>query len=75
MKFYEKYVALRPKMFNEGRFFIKYVDGMCHRQVVGIHKISGVPQEVAKYLKLENFKEYSGHCLRRTSATLFVDSG
>ncbi|XP_063926466.1 uncharacterized protein LOC135140021 [Zophobas morio] len=75
LKFYQKYVALRPKMFNEGRFFIKYVDGMCHRQVVGIHKISAVPQEVAKYLKLENFKEYSGHCLRRTSATLFVDSG
>jgi integrase len=75
LRTYRKYLALRPKNFNERRLFIKYQDGVCHRQVVGIHKISSVPQEVAKYLNLENVNEYSGHCLRRTSATLLVDSG
>ncbi|KAK9694502.1 hypothetical protein QE152_g33510 [Popillia japonica] len=43
--------------------------------VVGIHKISAVAQEVAKFLKLHNWKEYTGHALRRTSATLLVDGG
>jgi hypothetical protein len=75
LRTYRKYLALRPKNFNERRLFIKYQDGVCHRQVVGIDKISSVPQEVAKYLNLENVNEYSGHCLRRTSATLLVDSG
>lgn len=75
LKTYRKYLALRPKNFNERRLFIKYQDGVCQRQVVGIHKISSIPQEVAKYLNLENVNEYSGHCLRRSSATLLVDSG
>jgi hypothetical protein len=66
---YRKYLALRPKNFNERRLFIKYQDG-----AVGIHKISSVPQEVAKYLNLENVNEHSGHCLRCISATLRVDS-
>jgi hypothetical protein len=66
-------LALRSKIFNERRFFIKYQDGVCHRQAVDIHKISSVSQEVAKDLNLENVNEYRGHCLRRISATL-VDS-
>lgn len=75
LSIYRKYVALRPKNFEERRFFIKYQGGICHRIVVGIHKISNVAQEVAKYLNLENASEYTGHCLRRTSATFLVDSG
>lgn len=75
LNIYRKYSALRPKNFEEHRFFVKYKDGRCQRQVVGIHKISSVPQEIAKYLNLENANEFSGHCFRRTSATLLVDSG
>lgn len=75
LNIYRKYLAFRPRNFNERRFFIRYQDGVCQRQVVGIHKISSVPQEIAKYLNLENVNEYTGHCLRRTSATLLVDSG
>ncbi|KAJ8912828.1 hypothetical protein NQ315_014411 [Exocentrus adspersus] len=50
-------------------------DGKCHRQVVGIHKLSSTAQEVATFLKLPNLKLYTGHCLRRTSATLLVNAG
>lgn len=70
-----KYASLRPKDYEERRFFIKYHNGKCQRMVVGIHKISSTAREVAKYLNLENFSEYTGHSLRRTSATILVDSG
>lgn len=72
---YRKYVALRPPGLAERRLFLRYVSGKCHRMVVGIHKISAVSQEAAKFLKLENWREYTGHTLRRTSATLLVDGG
>jgi hypothetical protein len=64
LRTYRKYLPLRSKNFNERRFFIKYQDGVCHQQAVGIHKISSVSQEVAKDLNLENVNEYRGHCLR-----------
>ena len=65
---YKKYVALRPKdIITTNRFFIKYQNGRCHRVVIGIHKISNVPRDVARYLNLPNAAEYTGHCLRRTN--------
>uniref|UniRef100_V5G078 Tyr recombinase domain-containing protein n=1 Tax=Anoplophora glabripennis TaxID=217634 RepID=V5G078_ANOGL len=42
---------------------------------MGIHKISKVPKDVASFLRLPNPHEYTGHCLRRTSATILVDNG
>lgn len=72
---YKKYAALRPEGMNEKRFFLKFVNGRCCRIVMGIHKISTVPKEVAVFLKLPSATEYTGHCLRRTSATLLVDAG
>lgn len=59
---------------NDRRFFLKYNNGKYYRQVMAIHTIGKVPREVAFYLKLDNPQEYTGHCLRRTSATLLVDS-
>lgn len=75
LNLYRKYVALRPHGLVERRLFLRYVSGKCHRMVVGIHTISAVSQEIAKFLKLDNWKEYTGHALRRTSATLLVDGG
>lgn len=75
LKLYRKYRALRPEDMNETRFFIKYLNGKCHRQVVGVHKLTGTSQEVANYLNLPDSKLYTGHCLRRTSATLLVNAG
>lgn len=70
-----QYTALRPDDIGLQRFFIKYQNGKCHRVVMGIHKISNVPKDVATFLKLTNPHEYTGHCLRRTSATILVDNG
>mgnify|MGYP005983973135 FL=1 len=70
-----KYFSLRPKELSEKRLFLKYQSGKCHRAVMGIHKIGSVPCEVASFLKLLNCKQYTGHALRRTSATLLVDAG
>lgn len=72
---YREYAALRPKDINFTRFFIKFQNGKCHKVVMGIHKISSVARDVASYLKLPNPSQYTGHCLRRTSATLLVDNG
>ncbi|KAK5649303.1 hypothetical protein RI129_000332 [Pyrocoelia pectoralis] len=72
---YHKYVSLRPRYMQGRRFFLKYQNGKCYRNVMGIHTISAVPRKVAKFLKLNNIQEYTGHCLRRTSATLPIDGG
>ncbi|XP_045471427.1 uncharacterized protein LOC123678443 [Harmonia axyridis] len=33
------------------------------------------PRQIAAFLKLENATSYTGHCFRRTSASLLADSG
>lgn len=72
---YRKYAALRPKNMNSRRLFVAYRNGRCYAQHVGCHTISGVPKIVAEYLKLENPREYTGHGLRRSSASMLVESG
>lgn len=68
------YISKRPKNFNERRFFIRYEKGKCCRSVMGIHQIGSVPKKVAAFLELDNKDEYTGHCLRRTAATLLVEN-
>ncbi len=72
---YRKYAALRPLNMAEDRFFIKYGNGKCFRSVMGIHKIAAASKDVATFLGLPNPEQFTGHCLRRTSATLLVDAG
>lgn len=72
---YRKYVALRPEDMNNSRFFFKYQNGKGCRQVVGIHQFRKMPKVVATFLNLSNANEYTGHCFRRSSATMLVDSG
>lgn len=71
----QKYLELRPADMKTNRFFIRYQNGKCFKQVMGKNKISNMPQEIATYLKLPDIKLYTGHCFRRTSATLLADSG
>lgn len=76
--FYNKvqnYILLRPTDNFSDRFFIKYQDGKCFRQPIGRHKIGEVPEKIASYLMLPNPERFTGHCFRRTSATLLSDSG
>lgn len=66
---------LRPSDNFTDRFFVNYFKGKCTRQVIGKNKIGDVPKTIATFLNLENPKTYTGHCLRRTAATLLSDSG
>jgi integrase len=75
LKLIRKYMALRPNQSKERRFFLTYRNGRCSTQPVGKNTIGGVPNIIAKYLKLENPQQYTGHCLRRTSSTLLIEAG
>lgn len=69
------YQDLRPSGVGTPRFFLNYQNGKCTRQVIGKNKLSNMPKEIATYLNLPNPEQYTGHCFRRTSATLLADSG
>lgn len=71
---FRKYLESR-KHFNNPRFFLRYAMGKCCDQPVGKHTIAKVPSLVAKFLQLSEPELFTGHCLRRTSATLLADSG
>ncbi|XP_074100628.1 uncharacterized protein LOC141528467 [Cotesia typhae] len=76
--FYEivkKYVLLRPKDLISENFFIQYRKGKCIHQNIGRNTIGATPQSIALFLDLPNTKRYTGHCFRRTAATLLSDSG
>lgn len=70
-----KYMLLRPTHMKSDRFFIAYRGGKCIAQNAGGHKICGVPKKVAEYLKLSNPQNYTGHALRRSSASMMVEGG
>ncbi|XP_031332895.1 uncharacterized protein LOC116163187 [Photinus pyralis] len=72
---YRKYAAVRPSNFHCNRFFFKYHNGKGFKQVVGVHTFASIPQIVANFLKLSDANLYTGHCFRRTSATILVDNG
>lgn len=72
---YQKYIRLRPTHVNHNRLFIHYANGKCTIQSIGINTIAKIPAKIATFLNLPNASEYTGHCLRRTSATLLADSG
>ncbi|KAJ8672430.1 hypothetical protein QAD02_003689 [Eretmocerus hayati] len=78
--FYAKvksYIALREKIkqLDTDRLFIRYKDGKCYSQPIGIHKIGETPCRIATYLGLPKPERYTGHSFRRSSATLLSDSG
>lgn len=75
LEIYRKYLALRPKNFEENFLFLGYRNGKCIQQRVGIHTIGAMPRKIAEYLKLPNPEKFTGHCFRRTSATLLANAG
>lgn len=75
LKIVKAYQDLRPSVVSTQRFFLNYQNGKCTRQVIGKNKFSNMPKEIATYLNLPNPEQYTGHCFRRTSATLLADSG
>lgn len=71
----KKYFNLRPKNMNSKRLFVKYYNGKCAAQNIGLHTMGTIPSKIAAYLNLPHAKDFTGHCFRRTSATLLADSG
>lgn len=77
-KYYEickKYLNLRPNPCDNQNFFLRYFNGKCTVQNVGINTFGQMGKTVAAQLKLPNPESYTGHSFRRTSATLLVDAG
>lgn len=71
----KKYISLRPPDKFSEKFFIRFSVRKCYRQNIGRHKIGGVLEKIPTFLQLPNSQRFTGHCFRRTSATLLSDSG
>ncbi|XP_031351581.1 uncharacterized protein LOC116176899 [Photinus pyralis] len=71
----KEYACLRPVHITHKRFFIFYRQGRCTVQPIGLNKIGEMPRIIARYLKLRNCDEYSGHCFRRSSASHLANNG
>jgi integrase len=65
----------RPPHTKHNRLFIFYKNGKCSTPPLGRNTFGSIPSKVATYLNLPDPKSYTGHCLRRSSATLLADSG
>lgn len=72
---YRKYLSLRQANTPHRRLFVYYKNGRCTTQPVGIHSFGNIACKIAEFLKLPHPKEYTGHCLRRSSATLLAEGG
>lgn len=75
LRTFKKYLEIRMKISNNLRFFLRYQSGKCVNQVVGKHTFAKIPAIIAKFLNLPESQLYTGHCFRRSSATLLVNSG
>lgn len=71
----KKYMDLRPANCKSSSFFVNYFNGRCTVQNIGINKFGDMGKQIAKYLNLSDPHLYTGHCFRRTSATILVDAG
>lgn len=75
ISYYRKYFALRPVNVTHRRFFLKYSNNKCTVQPVGINTFGKMPYDIAEFLKLPDPKLFTGHCFRRSSASLLAHSG
>ncbi|KAJ8976665.1 hypothetical protein NQ317_004683 [Molorchus minor] len=75
LELFRKYLSLRPPHVKHKRLFLYYKAGKCGLQPVGKNTMGKIPSVVASYLKLPDVACYTGHCLRRSSATLLADAG
>lgn len=77
----EKYVQCLTE--SDGRMFRTFVSeaknnltiGRFIKSPMGKNTLAKIPQNIASYLGLKNKELYTGHCFRRTSATLHANGG
>ncbi|KAJ8981342.1 hypothetical protein NQ317_015983 [Molorchus minor] len=78
LELFRKYLSLRPPHVKHKRLFLYFKAGKCSSQPVGKNTMGKIPSVVASYLKLPDVADvacYTGHCLRRSLATLLADAG
>ncbi|XP_037036078.1 uncharacterized protein LOC119074189 [Bradysia coprophila] len=66
-KVVQKYMQRRPVKVTTDRFFLQYSQGGCENQVIGRNRFGIVPKEIAKFLKLDDYKAYTGHSFQPTN--------
>nr|KAJ8914199.1 hypothetical protein NQ315_015972 [Exocentrus adspersus] len=69
-----KYISLRPKAAGR-RFFLAICRCQMSTQHVGINTISKTFSKVASFLGLPDPERFTGHGMRRSSATLLANAG
>ncbi|KAJ8675628.1 hypothetical protein QAD02_011414 [Eretmocerus hayati] len=57
------------------RLFLTFRNGTFINSPTGIGTVGRVPKVIATFLKLPDIKLYTSHCIRRTAATIFADTG
>lgn len=68
-KIVQKYMQLRPANVLTDRFFLHYHRGQCECEMMSKPKVSLVPKEIAKFLKLDEYKSYTTHSFRSNVAS------
>ncbi|CAB0034348.1 unnamed protein product [Trichogramma brassicae] len=71
----KKFMNLRPNDCKCNHLILKYSNGKCSDQPVGINMIGTIPNKIASFLNLANPELYTGHCFRRTAVRLLVEAG
>lgn len=54
--------------------FLRYVNRKCTVQAVRVHTIGKMPSMFAKYLRLPNPEQYTGHCFQGSCATFLANT-
>jgi hypothetical protein len=75
LEIFQKYVAARPARFASPQFFYQFHSGKGACQHVGVNTIGKIPSDIAKFLGLEDFEDYTGHSFWRSSASWLANSG
>lgn len=75
ISYWKMYKERFPEDKRTGRLFRYNTQNGITDKPIGKTFFSKLPCEVAIFLKKENPQEFTGHCLRRTGATLLADSG
>ncbi|KAJ8964154.1 hypothetical protein NQ317_001275 [Molorchus minor] len=75
LELFRKYLSLRPPPSSISAFFCTTKQENVVRSQLAKIPWEKFPSVVASYLKLPDVACYTGHCLRRSSATLLADAG
>ena len=74
IKIVKKYFTNRPSP-DMPKVLIGFRGGKPVKQNIGHNTISNTPNKIAKFLQLEHPELYTGHSLRRSSATMLAECG